>query len=61
MTAQLMDPFDAYPMDLSAIMNPMPAGWWAPMPPSGSAPAAGPEPGATWNHEMLALPRLATV
>ena len=34
MTAQLMDPFDAYPMDLSAIMNPLPAGWWAPMPAS---------------------------
>jgi hypothetical protein len=40
-TAQLMDPFDAYPMDLSAIMNPLPAGWWAPMPPSEPAPADG--------------------
>jgi hypothetical protein len=46
MMVQLMGPFDAYPMDLSAIMNPMPAGWWAPMP-SGSAPEDGPEPGAT--------------
>ena len=41
MTAQLMDPFDAYPADLSAIMNPLPAGWWAPMPPSAPPLAEG--------------------
>jgi hypothetical protein len=33
-TAQLMDPFDAYPMNLSAIITPLPDGWWAPHPPA---------------------------
>lgn len=31
---QLMDPFDVYPMDLSAIIAPLPVGWWAPAPPT---------------------------
>jgi hypothetical protein len=40
-TAQLMDPFDAYPMNLAAIINPLPAGWWAPMPPADPPSAEG--------------------
>jgi hypothetical protein len=33
-TAHLMDPFDAYPMNLAAIVDPLPGDWWAPSAPS---------------------------